>query len=158
MGLDPISLGIMAIGTGMQAYGQRQEGQAADTAAEYNQQVLEREAQAKEQKSLIESRRQAGEASRKMSSLRAGLGASGVATGVGAPLEILSAQAQESELENLMIGYEGQTEAAGLREQGKMARWEGKQAKKAGAIGAGATLLSGFGGMANDQGWFQKKK
>lgn len=61
-------------------------------------------------------------------------------------------QAAELELEGLLIGYEGELEAQRALSQaeldrisGKMAIKRGKAAKKAAFIGAGATLLTGFG-------------
>lgn len=136
---------LMIAGTLAGAYGQYQAGEEANAVAKYNQQVKEREAQAAEQRSLIESRKQAQAAARQMSELRTGLGASGVVTTEGSPLEILGEQAKQSELQNLEIGYEGQTSATKLREEGKMIRREGKAARRAARIGAGTTLLTGFG-------------
>lgn len=144
--------------TGLMAYGQIQQGQAAEAEeksasniANYNAQVQEREAQAVEQRTALEQRRQAEAASRQMGTLRANLGAGGAVMTSGSPLMIQAKQASESELENLMIGYEGRTEASrarsaaeGYRLEGKMAKQRGKAAKRASYIGAGTTLLSGF--------------
>lgn len=142
-------MGVLAIplllaGTGLQAYGQYQAGQEAAAVADYNAKVKEREAQAAEQKALIESRKQAQAASRKMSELQAGLGASGAVTTAGAPLRIVSEQARQSELENLEIGYEGGQEAARLRAEGQQIKYEGQTKRRAARIGAGTTLLTGF--------------
>jgi hypothetical protein len=136
---------LLLAGAGLQAYGQYQAGEEANAVAKYNQQVKEREAQAAEQQSLVQSRKQAQAAARQMSELQAGLGASGAVTTAGAPLSIISEQAQQSELENLEIGYEGLQEASKLREEGKMIRREGKTARRAARIQAGASLLTGFG-------------
>jgi hypothetical protein len=135
---------LMAAGTLFGAYGQYQAGEESAAVAKYNQQVKEREAQAAEQRSLIESRKQARAAARKMSELQAGLGASGALTTSGAPLKIMSEQAKESELENLEIGLEGSTEAQRLRSEGKMLRREGESQRRASRISAGSTLLTGF--------------
>lgn len=140
-----IAAGLMLAGTGLSAFGQYQAGEEASAVAKYNQQVKQREAQAAEQQAMIQSRKQAQAAARKMSELRAGLGASGVVTTTGTPLEILGEQARQSELENLEIGYEGTQEAAKLRAEGKMIRREGRSARRAARIGAGTTLLTGFG-------------
>jgi hypothetical protein len=136
---------LMLAGVGMQAYGQYQAGQEAAATAKYNQQVKEREAQAAEQRAMVESRKQAQAAARKMSEIRAGLGASGAITTAGAPLSIVGEQALQSELENLEIGYEGLQEGTKLRAEGEMIRREGRAARSAARIGAGATLLTGFG-------------
>lgn len=146
MGFDPAtaSLIMMAAGTGLSAYGQYQEGKQADATAKYNQQVKEREAEAEIQRARVESRRQAQEAARTMASLRAGLGSSGVVTTEGTPLQLIGEQTRQSELDNQMIGYNAQTGAQKKREEGKQIRYQGKVAKQASRIGAGATLLTGF--------------
>jgi hypothetical protein len=137
---------LLLAGIGLSAYGQYQAGEEANAVAKYNQQVKEREAQAAEQRAMIQSRKQAQESARTMSRLRAGLGASGAVTTAGAPLAILGEQAKQNELQNLEIGYEGAQQAAGLRSEGEMIRREGKTARRASRIQAGSTLLTGFGG------------
>lgn len=132
------------MGTFLQAYGQLQAGEEADAVSKYNQQVKEREAEAAEQSAMIASRKQAQAASRTMSSLRAGLGASGVVGAEGAPLGIIAEQARQSELENLEIGFQGSRQATKLREEGKMIRRSGRAARRASRIQAGTTLLTGF--------------
>jgi len=160
------SLAIPAIiaGTGLAAYGQVQAGRAAEVTgkseqamANYNAAVQEREAQAIEARTSLEQRRQAEEAARAMSAMRAGFGAAGVVSTAGTPLQIQAKQASEFEMENLMIGYRGQTEAARARSmaaiermRGKLAKERGRAAKRASYLKAGGTLLTGFGaaGMA----------
>lgn len=139
-------------GIGLQAYGQYQAGEEANAVAKYNQQVKEREAQAAEQEAMIQSKKQAQAAARQMSTLRNQLGASGAVTSEGSPLEIIGEQAKQSELENLEIGYQGQQKAAGLRQEGLMIRRQGKAQRRAARIGAGSTLLTGFGSLAMSYG------
>jgi len=164
---DPLTIAMVA-GVSLAAAGQVQagraagvEGKSAQAIANYNAAVQEREAQAIEQRTGLEQRRQTEEAARGMSRLRAGFGAAGVVPTAGTPLQIQAKQASEFEMENLMIGYRGATEAARARSAaeiermgGKLARQRGKAAKQAGYIGAGATLLTGFGGMD----WGKDKK
>jgi hypothetical protein len=96
--------------------------------------------------------REAKEADRRMGTLRAQLGASGAVSTAGTPLLLQTTQAEESELQNLTIGYEGATEASRARSvasqyrmEGQMAKARGKSARTAGYLGAGTTLLTGFG-------------
>lgn len=146
MGLDPATLSFMGMigGTALGAYGQYQSGQDEAAMDDYNAKVQQREAQNAEQRSIIESRRQAQDAARKMGTLRAGLGASGAVTTAGAPLDLQAEQAKEFEQENLMIGFEGTQEAARLRQQAEQTKYAGKVAKRASTIQAGTTLLTGF--------------
>lgn len=128
------------------------QGRAASRMAAYNAQIQEREAKALEQKARFEQIRQAKRAARIKGTLRTQLAASGARMDVGAPLMIQEEQAAELELENLLIGYEGQVGAERARSQaeldrlqGKIYRQKGKSARKARYIGAGTTLLTGFG-------------
>lgn len=138
----------LVAGIGLQAFGQYQAGEEASAVAKYNQQVKEREAQAAEQKATIASRKQAQAAARQMSTLRAQMGAAGAVSTAGAPLEIFGEQARQSTLENLEIGAEGTQTAARLRSEGVAIREQGRAQRRASRIGAGASLLTGFGTLA----------
>lgn len=152
---------LMGVGLGLTALGEIQAGRAAAVEAEsaqalanYNAAVQEREATAIEQRTALEQRRQAGEAARAMSRLRAGLGVAGVVPTAGTPLQIQARQASEFEIENLMIGFRGVTAAERARSAAEMERMGGRLAiqrgrvrERAAYIGAGATLLTGFAGM-----------
>ena len=152
MGIAAIPLALGAAGTALTAYGEYQAGKTTNDAAKYNAAVLEREAKAREQKASYDSRRQAEAASRLSGSIRAGLGGSGAVMTEGSPLMIQSEQAEQSELENLLIGYEGATEAQYLRSRAEQEKYSGKVAKKAGTLGAITTLLTGFGTLGLNQG------
>ncbi len=155
--------------------GQRQVAISQQAIADYNAKVAEQEARAIEQSTRYKQQRQVEAASRYGSSLLARLGAAGVVVSEGAPLMIQAQQAAEAELDNLMIGYEGQTAAARARSQARLDTMQGlvhrqqadiygrqagilgervraydpraRAAFRAGRIGAGATLLTGFGAL-----------
>lgn len=169
--LAPIAL---AAGVGLMAAGQVQAGRAAEAEAKsaqnianYNAAVMEQQAKAIEQKARFEQVRQAKAAERVSSRLKALLGVSGARIGEGTPLLLQAEQAAELELESLLIGFEARTEATRARTQatldrlqGKLFRQRGKAAKQAGYIGAGATLLTGFGtagGFGGGGGGFTKE-
>lgn len=144
--------------TALSAAGQIQAGRVAEAQsksaqniANYNAAVQEREALALKQKAAFESKRQAKRAARVKSRLRAALGAAG---GLGSPVaaDLAAEQAAELELENLLIGYEGEigaqralSQAELDRLQGKLYRQKGKAARQASYFRAGSTLLQGFG-------------
>jgi hypothetical protein len=152
---DPVTL----IGAAVGAFGQIQGGLAADAEgksqqnmANYNAALQEREAQQIEARTALQQKQQAEAADRAASTMRAGLGASGAVTTAGSPLLIQAEQASQSELQNLMIGYQGREEATASmsgaalsRMEGKIARQKGRAAKTAGFLKAGSTLLTGFG-------------
>jgi len=162
---DPVTMAV--VGTGMMAGGQiysgmaaSAEGKSAENMAKYNAAMDEREAKSIEARTKVQQRLQAEEADRRMGTLRVGLGASGAVTTAGSPLMIQTTQAVEDELANLMTGYTGREEATAARSegalelaQGKMSRKAGKNKMYSGFIGAGSSLLTGFG----DSGIFNKK-
>ncbi len=148
-------------GVGLSAAGEVQQSRAAKSQAEsqaaileFNARVAGREAASQEAAAAFAQKRQSKEAARTRSALLAGLGASGVVVSEGTPLMIEAAQAEELELENLLIGFEGRVGAERARSQAQLDRLQaqrfrqaGVSARQAGTIGAGATLLSGFGGL-----------
>lgn len=149
---------LTTVGTGIAAAGAIQAGQAAGVEAEsaqrianYNAAIQEQEAKAAEQKTAFEQTRQAEAAARAKSRLRARLAATGAVPGPGQEL-LIEEQAAELELEQLLIGYEGEIAASRARSQaeldilsGRLAKRRGKVAKRAGFVRAGTTLLTGFG-------------
>ena len=157
--MAPLAIPLMIGGTALGAYGQIQgglaaeaEGQSQQNMANYNAALQEREAKSIEARTALQQKQQAEAADRAQSTLRAGLGASGAVSTAGSPLMIMAKQASESEMENLMIGYQGSEEALAARSQGKLdimggkiARQRGSAGKTAGFMGAGSTLLTGFG-------------
>ena len=128
------------------------EGKSAQNIQNFNAGVSESEAKAIEQKARFEGARQAKEATRIASTLRAKLGISGARTDIGAPVLLAEEQAAESELEGFLIGAEARAKAGKARSeatlsrlQGKIFRERGRQARTASFLKAGGTLLTGFG-------------
>lgn len=149
--------GIAAAGAIQSGKAAAAQGQAAQVMANRNAAIQEREAKAIEQKTRFEQQRQAERATRVKSALRAKLAGAGARMDVGAPLMLQEEQAAELELENLLIGYEGQVGAQRAlsqaqldRLQGRIYRQKGKATRTAGYIGAGSTLLTGFGTAYGD--------
>jgi len=149
---------LAALGMGMMAGGQiyggisaKEEGKAQESIENYNAAVEEQRAKAIELKTEFEQQRQAEAGARIKGLQLAGAGASGLVVSEGAPLLSAAMQASELELENLLIGYEGITEAARARSQAAEYRMRGKLAKQRGKsemigkfLEAGGTLLTGF--------------
>lgn len=174
--------------TAIQAYGQYQAGKAAEAQAiasakqaraeaawhDYNAKIALREAEAERQAAAFEAQQQAREAKQLKARQRAIVGASGV-TAEGSPLLVMEDTAAQLALENAMIRMRGARGVARWRSQsildvGKagMARSRAAgfgqaavSARKAGAIGAGTSILGGvadIGYMGYKMGmWGQKK-
>jgi len=153
MGFVLTALGQIQAGRAAEA-----EGESAQNIQNYNAAVAETEAKAIEQKAKFEGVRQAKEAARIKSSLRARLGISGVRTDVGAPVILAEEQAAELELEGFLIGAEARAKAGKARSEAELARLQGrvfrergKQAKRAAYLRAGGTLLTGFGTLEKEK-------
>jgi len=149
---------LAIIGGGLQAMGSMQQGRAAQqeassmrAMAEYNAAVQRRQAEAERQKARFEQKRQAQAGKRTMAALEARIAKAG---GTGSPVaaDLAAEQAAELELENLLIGYEGETRAQRSESQAAIDTMQagiykkrGKNYRRAGMIGAGTSLLTGFG-------------
>jgi len=144
-------LGLQVAGGLQQAAAAKQEAKNQQAMMNYNARVKEEEAKAAEAKAVFDSQRQAEAAERQQSRLQAELGASGAIPTAGSPLLIQAKQKAESDLDNLMIGYEGITTAKQLRQgaeadrtQGKMYRQAGNNAAMGSYLNTGATVLGGL--------------
>lgn len=135
------------------AKGLRVQGKNQQIIAEHEAEVAEQEGEAAVIRSGFDQMQQAKEAERVKGRLRAGLGEAGATLSpVAVDLEL--EQTKELELENLLIGFEGQTtkqrakhSAALSRLQGQLAKQSGKSAARRANIGFGlqlGTLAAGF--------------
>ncbi len=143
------------------AKGIRAAGASEKNIAEFNAQVAEQRAKAERIRAGFAQKRQAKKAAEIKSALVAKLGAAG---GIGAPVaaDLAAEQAAELELENLLIGFEGEvlagqaeTQAELDRLRGKLAKQRGKAAARAANIQFGiqaASFLTGFGGAGKTGG------
>jgi hypothetical protein len=130
---------------------QSQELKSQENVALYNAKVDEQNAKSIEAAGILKSQQQAEEADRTQSTIEAGIGISGASSDAGSPLLIQAKQASQSELENLMIGYDTQTGAQQQRIQGVLdttqAKYLKQQAKNrlvGGFLNAAAYSAPGF--------------
>lgn len=149
---------LSTTGLGLGAAGLLQAGQAtaaqaesAQNIAKFNAQVQKREATARRQRATFEQRRQVKRGARIKSAQIVDIATAG---GLGAPVaaDLAAEQAAEQELENLLIGFEGEVGAGRALSQAELDRLSGRVAKRRGRaavtasrIGAGTSLLTGFG-------------
>lgn len=129
---------VAAAGTAAAAIGKgQQEAKTADfnaRAAEQNAALALQAAQVREQQQRFADRRV-------LARIKAATGASGIQL-VGSPLEVLEESAAQAELDALLIRHEGAIEARGFKIEAAIQRQRGKEAKRAGIIKAGTTLLT----------------
>ena len=130
------------------AQGIRVAGKSAQNIAEFRAQIAEQNAKAARLRSGFAQQRQAEVAEANLSQTIANLGAAGA---IGSPvaIDIGLKQISESELENLLIGFEGErAEASSLltaaleRAGGKLARQQAKSAARAANISFAISIAS----------------
>lgn len=158
--LTALAVGAMVGGQVYQGMAASAQGKSEQNMANYNALIEQQRADAIEKETAIKQKRQAQAAERKRSKLTARLGASGAVTTTGAPLELMAAQAAESEQEILDIGYEGATAASRARSRarldvmgGKLARKRGRQKATGDYIGAGTSLIKPFARKFEPEFW-----
>lgn len=135
----------------------RAEGTSAQNIANFNAAIAKEQGKAAETRAGFAQKRQVETAVRTKSALTAKIAAAG---GLESPVaaDILAEQAAELELENLLIGFEGEVAAQRAlnqaeldKLQGRLSKAKGKATARAASIGFGTQLAtlgvaSGFGG------------
>jgi hypothetical protein len=160
---EPITMAaITAGGAATQAYGQYQAGQAANSAARFNAQQLEQNARVADNRAndalfrggfeVDKIRRQGADLQAEQ---RTGFAAGNVDLSTGTPVfaeldtaNTVAGDVGMTKYNTQMEAYGFRTDAWNARSQAKITRFEGKQAKRAGEIGAVGSLLSGAGQSA----------
>lgn len=139
------------------AKGLRAQGRSEQNIAEFNAQVAEQQAIAERAKAGFAQKRQAKRGVAIQSALQAKLGKAG---GIGSQVagDLVGEQAEELELESLLLGFEGEvlaqqseSQAELDRLQGKLSRQRGKSAARAANVQFGTQIaslafLGGLGG------------
>ena len=113
-------------------------------AADYNADVADANAKAAEDKAAYDEKMHRESVRKILASQRALYGKSGIST-EGSPLLVMEDSAIAGEMDALAIRYGGDIAAAQQRSSANLLRMQGKQARTAGYIGAGSTLLAGAG-------------
>lgn len=151
-----LAIGGILAGAGLQAYGQYQQGKAAQQQAKseqawhnYNAQVAKREAAAEKEATRAEAKQHARKAKMFQARQRALIGASGVNI-EGSPLLVMEDTAEQLKLEEIDILKRGQRKASRFESQsildmsmGSMAKKRGKAGLQAGKTAAAGSILSG---------------
>lgn len=131
----------------LQAVGAIQQGQAAKAAANYNAQVADNNAAMARAQAAENARRQRIMGAKALGSIRAGYGASGV-TLEGSPLDVLEESAMNAELDALSIEHAGLVKSLGFQNEAALDRFGGRNAARAGYMGAASALLGGGARMS----------
>lgn len=158
---------FLIAGTAVSAYSAIQQGRAAEAQAQAEQDILNynaaqkvKEAEEIRAAATEEAAKFAKEGRRLRGKQRVALARAGVLTSVGTPALLLEETAQELEADRLAILKQGflrgefaESEAFGLRFQGKAAAARGRNIRRGSQLAAAGTLLTGLGtvGLASSE-------
>lgn len=138
---------LMLASGAVQAVGSIVQGNAANAAAKANAAALEQQAEAENRAAGAREETQRRQNRQFLGAQRAALAQAGIGV-EGSAYDIARQSAINAELDALNIRYEGQLRSNKLRNEAKITRFEGKQAKIGGYLGAGASILSGVSNYA----------
>ena len=130
-------------GSALGAAGTYLGGVQQEKMAKYNAAVMMQRAKATRQAMESETRLMAEGARRTTASQTAAYAKSGASISGGTPLLVLAEQAGKMQLDILEQRRNRMIEEQQYKSQAAMLRYQGKQAKMAGIIGAGSTILGG---------------
>jgi len=156
----PTVIGMaMAGGTGMQMYGQYKQGKQSEDIANYNANVSEQNAKFAKENATEQARIQSEQGRRFTASQTAAFAASGVKTGIGAPL-LIEAQTQADIAKDVGFIMQGGQNAYDMgMSSADMERKVGKNARKNSYWDMATTGVNGFGSltyMSYKSGWGNK--
>ena len=144
-GMAAVSLATTAIGAGVSAYGQAQQGKTANVVAQRNAQIQNRNATIAQQNAEFNAKLQEREARRRRSSQVARLGASGIEVFEGTNLIAMAEQEFTDDMNAQLIRRGGAIEAGNLQQTAAITSAQGTASRSAGCLGAGTSLLTGAG-------------
>ena len=145
---EMITLGSLAAGTAVSAFGKVQAGNQQATADAFNQGVARQNAQIAGEEANSQAAIDKVASERTQGNVVASYGASGVDPNRGSPLDVLFDQAATGKLNQNLDIYKGQVAAAGSTDQANLYGYQAQTARQAGTTGAIGTVLSGAGNAA----------
>jgi len=146
---------VMAVGTGLTALNQYQQGQNQQKVADWNADLQvqnAKDARAKSEQDAMERLKQAETLKGKQ---RLAYAAAGVDISSGTPLDTMMQTARDAEMDAINIRKQGELTARNYYSDSEILRYQGKTGAQAATIGAGATILQGAG---NAYGSYQKNR
>ena len=145
---------VAVIAAGVSAYAQSEQAAAQERQAKYNRKVAENQAQAATNAALVSEDIQREHDQRILAQQRALVGGAGLTT-EGSELLVMIDSAKQAELDAVRVRYGGELQAGGLEDQAALFGFSGRQARRAGQIAVGTTLLTG---ASSAYGGYQRAK
>lgn len=154
------AVSVVALGTGMSAYGQTRSGKETKGIYDNNAQIADWQAQDALDRGVVNERISRRQTKQVIGSQRASLASQGVDINKGSALDVQADAAYLGELDALTIRNNAAKEAWGYKVQANDYRNKGKIAKREGMFGAfntilgsaGSLLLSNYGGYGRKTG------
>lgn len=128
---------LAGIGGAMQIIAPIHQGMAQKAGSDFNAQLAEQNAVQAEQQAAEEERRARIQSKKALGDIRAAAGASGI-TLEGSPEDILAESAMNAELDALNVRHKGALRSLAFKEEARLQRFYGKQAKLGGYLGGAA--------------------
>lgn len=161
---DPMTLGIISVGTsaasgGLQSMGTRAQAKSEANIAEYNAAIAKNEAQASEAAARFEANQHHRRAAQIIGSQRAAYGKSGVAF-EGSPLLVIADTERQLNLESSVIRRNASVNKQRYTQQQGIFNMQASGAKSYGKYASAGSLLMGAGNMMStgyDTGLFKPK-
>jgi hypothetical protein len=145
-----VIVGVQALGGGIQAIGQLQQGRATEDVARRQARYADLQAGDALNRGRLEELRFRRGLAQLQGRQRVAAGASGT-TLEGSPADIFASTAELGELDALTIRANAEREAYGFTEQARLLRYSGRVARRQSQLGALGTLL-GTASQAGRQG------
>jgi hypothetical protein len=154
-GLETIGLIAGLAGSALSAAGSIAAGNHQSAAMNAQAQAAERQAAEERAASQREAVQRAREAKLVLSRQQAVAAASGGGATDTTVLGLMGDVAAQGQFNTASALYEGEARGRGLEDQAALSRMQARQAKLAGFIGAGSTMLTGISGFAS--GWNNRR-
>jgi len=138
------AIAATVIGAGVTAYGQAQQGKTANTIAQRNAQIMNRNATIAQQNAEFNAKLSERQSRRKRAKDKVELG-QGIDIYDGTNLIAMATQEWSDEINAELIRRGGRNEAANLQMKAGVTIAEGEAAESAGYMAAGGSLLTGLG-------------
>lgn len=132
-------------GAVVSAVGAIQQGQSQAAAARYNAQIAQQNSVVAQQQGEAASEQQQIASRRKIGSMVASYGASGVDGGSGSPMDVLADSVRAATLDNLTLNYNYKLKSMGLDNQATLDESNAKNAATSGTLNGIGAAMKGFG-------------
>lgn len=143
------SLVATGVGTAVSLYGQDTQAKQAEANAEFQADQAEADAKAAQAEATLEAERIRKAAKQQRGAAVAAAAASGVDVSSPTAIKIDDTITENAEEDAVLTILQGKDRAARMQQQAQADRIAGANARTAGRINQGATLLSGAASMAN---------